>query len=83
MVIKKPIQGSIAGWTGSGSGSYTGPNNPGSVTMGGPITETGNFSPETNAETSISSSSVTLVRRIALPRPRTTVDTEEKAKSRE
>jgi hypothetical protein len=30
-------------WTGSGTGSYTGTNNPASITMGGPITETGNF----------------------------------------
>jgi hypothetical protein len=35
----------FSGWVGSGTGSYTGPNNPGSVIMGGPITETGNFSP--------------------------------------
>ena len=35
----------FAGWVGSGTGSYTGPNNPGSVIMNGPITETGNFSP--------------------------------------
>ncbi len=31
------------GWTGSGTGSYTGANNPASVTMNGPITETANF----------------------------------------
>jgi hypothetical protein len=36
---------SFAGWVGSGTGSYTGPNNPVSITMNGPITETGNFSP--------------------------------------
>ena len=35
----------FAGWAGSGPGSYTGTNNPGSIIMGGPITETGNFSP--------------------------------------
>jgi hypothetical protein len=35
----------FAGWAGSGTGSYTGPNNPGSIIMNGPITETGNFSP--------------------------------------
>jgi hypothetical protein len=35
----------FAGWVGSGTGSYTGTNNPGSITMGGPITETGNFVP--------------------------------------
>ena len=36
---------SFAGWVGSGTGSYTGPNNPRSITMNGPITEMGNFSP--------------------------------------
>ena len=36
---------SFTGWTGSGPGSFTGPNNPASVLMNGPITETGNFSP--------------------------------------
>jgi len=35
----------FAGWVGSGTGSYTGPNNPRSITINGPITETGNFSP--------------------------------------
>jgi hypothetical protein len=30
-------------WTGSGTGSYTGPTNPSSITMGGPITETAAF----------------------------------------
>jgi uncharacterized repeat protein (TIGR01451 family) len=30
-------------WTGSGTGSYTGTNNPASITMGGPITETATF----------------------------------------
>ncbi len=34
---------SFSNWTGSGSGSYSGTNNPASVTMNGPITETGNF----------------------------------------
>jgi len=33
----------FAGWTGSGAGSFTGPNNPASVTMNGPITETAAF----------------------------------------
>jgi uncharacterized repeat protein (TIGR02543 family) len=33
----------FSGWTGSGTGSYTGSSNPGSVTMNGPITETANF----------------------------------------
>jgi hypothetical protein len=33
----------FTGWTGSGTGSYSGPNNPASITMGGPITETASF----------------------------------------
>jgi hypothetical protein len=33
-------------WSGSGSGSYSGGNNPASVTMNGPITETANFTPD-------------------------------------
>jgi len=32
-------------WSGSGTGSYSGTNNPASITMGGPITETASFSP--------------------------------------
>lgn len=35
---------SFNGWTGSGSGSYSGNSNPASVTMNGPITETAIFS---------------------------------------
>ena len=35
----------FAGWVGSGTGSYTGTNNPASIIMGGPISEMGNFSP--------------------------------------
>jgi hypothetical protein len=34
---------SFAGWTGSGTGSYSGTNNPASITMNGPITETAAF----------------------------------------
>ena len=34
---------SFSGWTGSGSGSYSGPNNPASITMNGPITENASF----------------------------------------
>ena len=34
---------SFGGWTGSGSGSYTGSNNPVDITMNGPITETASF----------------------------------------
>jgi hypothetical protein len=33
----------FTGWTGSGTGSYSGPNNPASITMGSPITETASF----------------------------------------
>jgi arylsulfatase A-like enzyme len=31
------------GWTGSGTGSYSGTNNPASIIMNGPVTETANF----------------------------------------
>ena len=31
-------------WTGMGTWSYSGPNNPATITMNGPITETANFS---------------------------------------
>ena len=34
---------SFAGWTGSGPGSYSGPNNPSSIRMNGPITENASF----------------------------------------
>jgi len=34
---------SFSGWTGSGTGSYSGTNNPASITMTGPITETAAF----------------------------------------
>jgi hypothetical protein len=37
------------GWTGSGSGSFTGLTNPTSVTMNGPITETASFTNSTSA----------------------------------
>jgi hypothetical protein len=33
----------FAGWSGTGTGSYTGTNNPASVTMSGPITEMASF----------------------------------------
>src|SRR6478672_1312837 len=33
----------FAVWTGTGTGSYTGTNNPASITMNGPITENANF----------------------------------------
>ncbi len=41
---------SFSGWNGSGTGEYSGPNNPASVTMNGPITETASF---TTAPTSV------------------------------
>ena len=34
---------SVFAWTGTGSGSYSGSSNPGSITMNGPITETANW----------------------------------------
>lgn len=34
---------SFTGWTGSGSGSYSGTDNPASITMNGPITESAGF----------------------------------------
>lgn len=34
---------SLAGWTGTGSGSYSGNNNPASITMNGPVTESASF----------------------------------------
>ena len=37
------VSNSFAGWTGSGAGSYSGTNNPASITMNGPITETAGF----------------------------------------
>ena len=37
--------GHFVTWTGGGNGSYSGTNNPASISMNAPITETGNFSP--------------------------------------
>jgi hypothetical protein len=34
---------SFTNWTGSGTGSFSGTNNPASITMGGPITEAATF----------------------------------------
>jgi len=34
---------SFSGWSGTGTGSYSGTNDPASITMNGPITETANF----------------------------------------
>jgi Divergent InlB B-repeat domain len=45
-ISARPARGeSFSNWTGTGTGSYSGTNNPASITMGGPITETGNFIP--------------------------------------
>jgi len=39
-----PVSGySFRNWTGSGTGSFSGTNNPASITIGGPITETATF----------------------------------------
>lgn len=40
---------SFTSWTGSGSGAYSGNNNPASVTMNGPITQTANFTTQAQA----------------------------------
>jgi len=42
---------SFIGWTGSGSGSYSGNNNAASVTMNGPITQTASFTTQVQAMT--------------------------------
>jgi hypothetical protein len=43
-ITARPANGhSFSNWTGTGTGSYSGPNNPASITMGGPITETATF----------------------------------------
>ena len=43
-ISARPARGySFSNWTGTGTGSYSGPNNPASITMGGPITETATF----------------------------------------
>jgi Divergent InlB B-repeat domain len=43
-ISARPANGfSFSNWTGSGTGSYSGPNNPASITMGGPITGTATF----------------------------------------
>jgi List-Bact-rpt repeat protein len=43
-ITATPASGySFTNWTGSGTGSFSGTNNPASITMGGPITETATF----------------------------------------
>ncbi len=44
-----PLGASFAGWVGAGSGSFSGLDNPASITMNGPVTETATFTgPLTN-----------------------------------
>ncbi|HEX6188686.1 MAG TPA: zinc-dependent metalloprotease family protein [Pyrinomonadaceae bacterium] len=56
----------FSGWAGSGNGSYSGPNNPASVTMNAPVTQTASFSQiqaptaTTNAASAVTVSSATL-----------------------
>jgi len=54
---------SFVSWTGSGSGSYSGSNNPATITMNGPITETANFqqvvTPSLSVQVSANPSSIT------------------------
>jgi hypothetical protein len=45
---------SFTGWSGAGTNAYAGPNNPATVTMNGPITETANFGPSTGFDFSAS-----------------------------
>jgi uncharacterized repeat protein (TIGR02543 family) len=43
-IVANPSTGySFSGWTGTGTGSFSGTTNPASITMGGPITETATF----------------------------------------
>ena len=43
-ITAKPASGfSFGSWSGTGTGFYSGANNPASITMGGPITETAGF----------------------------------------
>jgi Divergent InlB B-repeat domain len=43
-ITATPANGySFSNWSGSGTGSFSGTNNPASITMGGPITETATF----------------------------------------
>src|SRR5208283_1708983 len=42
---------SFIGWTGSGSGSYSGNNNAASITMNGPVTQTASFTTQVQAMT--------------------------------
>jgi subtilisin len=41
----------FTGWTGNGTGSYTGFNNPANITMNAPITQTPQFSPQITVNT--------------------------------
>jgi hypothetical protein len=46
----------FGGWSGTGTGSYTGPNNPSSVTMSGPVSENASFTSQPLNDFSISAS---------------------------
>ncbi|MDG7044489.1 MAG: hypothetical protein JRN19_04365 [Nitrososphaerota archaeon] len=50
---------SFSSWTGTGAGSYSGPNNPATITMNGPITEIANFNNGITFTTTGMSSSAT------------------------
>ena len=47
---------SFTTWTGSGSGSYSGTNNPASITMNGPITEAAAFAPPPTVHVTVQTS---------------------------
>ena len=51
---------SFASWTGSGTGSYSGVNNPASVTMNAPITETAAFNIQVTVQPSLSGRTFTV-----------------------
>jgi len=46
----------FTGWTGTGTGSYSGTNNPASITMNAPITETAAFTPTVQIQVTVTTS---------------------------
>jgi hypothetical protein len=50
-----PTRGAFTSWKGSGSGSYTGSNNPASITINGVINETANIADMANVTITVSS----------------------------